>query len=252
MGLILLIVIIGYVFLARFIVKKVYEQTEKKLVKNVALAIFVLIPTWDVMLGYPIYTYLCIFESGAKIYKTVDNIDGFYMGEDYSTYSNMPPLPYEGYNFIEYKKKKNQKSKNYYRVSWVDANNTNECIQIGNASSEYNLNLYKQGKCIVEKEIAESEVSELWSLKKEVDHYMFFYLNIYRVHFVIENRKNHKKYFTVTDYFVDKSWMTALNIVSGNKHKQNCFEKNIYSTSSGFEISDKFILETLKTKKEER
>lgn len=79
-GLSILAVIFGYIFLSKFIVTKVYKAYGVKKA-NIALAIMILIPTWDVILGFPIYAYLCMTQSGTKIYKTVDNVEGFYIGD---------------------------------------------------------------------------------------------------------------------------------------------------------------------------
>ncbi|MDD5372566.1 MAG: hypothetical protein PHO62_03965 [Sulfurimonas sp.] len=159
-GIIVIGVIVGYILLSKFIVTKVLQSHGLKKA-NIALAIMILIPTWDVILGFPVYAYLCAFESGIKIYKSVDNVEGFYVGKwSKDGYGNVPPLPYEGYRYIDYQEVKNNKpTGKYFRTSWVDTNKTQECIQIGNASSEYHLNLYKQGKCIVKEEIDENEVS---------------------------------------------------------------------------------------------
>ncbi len=160
-GLGILVVIVSYVWLSKTIVNKVYMATKSLIKKRIAIAIFILIPSWDIIIGYPIYKYLCMTQVGVKIYKNVDNVEGFYVGEDLSTYGNIPPLPYRGYRYIDYKNRTtNAEPYKYYRVSWVDANTTQECIQIGNASSEYNLNLYKRGKCIIKEEIKESEMSQ--------------------------------------------------------------------------------------------
>ena len=156
----IILLVFAYIALSIVIVSKVYKKYATKKSKYIAIAIMVLIPTWDIVLGYPIYKLLCWTSAGVHIYKTVDNVEGFYVGKDSGRYSKIPPLPYKGYTFIEYKRKQESKEPyRYYRISWVDANMTENCIQIGNASSKYNLNFYKQGKCIVKKEIPESEVS---------------------------------------------------------------------------------------------
>ena len=81
-GLMVVGVIVGYIFLAKFIVTKVYEKTKSLKKKYIALAIVILIPTWDAILGLPIYLYLCKYHAGVKIYQTVDNVEGFYVGEE--------------------------------------------------------------------------------------------------------------------------------------------------------------------------
>ena len=224
-GLIILAVIFGYIFFAKIIVDSVYESYGTKKAKNIALAIMILIPTWDIILGYPIYKYLCWTKAGVHIYKTIDNVEGFYVGEDIGTYSKVPPLPYKSYNFIEYKKrKKYDKPYKYYKVFWVDANTTKNCINIGNASNYYNLDLYKHGKCIVKKEIPKSEVTALWEIsKKEIHDYHLLYLKITSVYVEVIDPRTKDKYFTVKDYMVDKSWITgALNPVSESKDRYYC------------------------------
>lgn len=241
---------IAILFIALWLLPKVIKIRH---IKRVIFIVWFLIPTWDVIIGYPIYKFLCATQAGVKIYKTVDNVEGFYVGEwSKDGYRKVPPLPYQGYKFLDYKEvEKNKPTGKYFRTSWVDANTTQECIQIGSFDKERYSDVLGQGKCLVKEEIAESEVSELWSQKRKVEHYLLFYLNIYSVEITIEDRKNHEKYFIVQDYFVDDSWVTgALNFVSGNKFKSNCFEDIIVSTSSGFIISDKFVLETLQPKGE--
>jgi hypothetical protein len=44
-----------------------------------------LIPTWDIVLGYPIYKFLCWKDAGVHVYKTVGNVEGFYVGEEIKT-----------------------------------------------------------------------------------------------------------------------------------------------------------------------
>lgn len=119
-GLLILLIGVGYYYLSKFIIKNTYEKYGTKKAKYIATAIMVLIPTWDIVLGYPIYAFLCLSNSGVKIYQSVDNVEGFYVGEEYGTYSKIPPLPYHGYRFIDYKKRKNSKEPyKYYRVSTI-------------------------------------------------------------------------------------------------------------------------------------
>lgn len=168
-GLMVVGVIVGYVLLSKFIVTKVLQEHGLKKA-NIALAIMILIPTWDVILGAPIYAYLCLFESGVKIYKTVDNVEGFYVGEKDAQYE--PHEPYKGYKYIEYQEVKHQKSTGkYYRSYWVnfweDTNASKNCVP-PRRDDDY-AKAVKKGHCIVKEEIAEKEVSR-WGekFKKEL------------------------------------------------------------------------------------
>ncbi len=153
-------VLFAYIFLAKFIINKTHTIYKTKKAKNIALAIMILIPTWDVILGFPIYAYLCMFESGTKIYKTVDNVEGFYVGEKDSKFE--PHEPYKGYKYIDYREMNHYKpTGKYYRSYWIDSNTSEICIKPRYPDSPYNeyTKAYKSGKCIVKKEINESEVS---------------------------------------------------------------------------------------------
>lgn len=152
-GLIILGVIALYWWLARTVINKVYTKTQSLTKKRIAIAIFILIPTWDVILGFPIYAYLCMTQSGTKIYKTVDNVEGFYVGEqDNSSLIE----PYTGYLFIDYKEKNSGK---YYRNYWLDNNTSELCIPVGIYRYSPYAEAVARGKCIAKKEIKESEVS---------------------------------------------------------------------------------------------
>jgi hypothetical protein len=115
-------------------------------------------------LGFPIYDSLCTFESGTKIYKTVDNVEGFYVGE--KRVGSEPIEPYEGYKFVDYQEVKNSKSTGkYYRSYWVDyfkdREIANMCVYpLHPKYTHYPYTKsFNSGKCIVKEEIAESEVS---------------------------------------------------------------------------------------------
>lgn len=83
-GLAMLIIVAAYVLFARFVTKRM--PTRK--LKWVAVALFVLIPTGDTAVGYVYFRTLCATEAGNKIYKTAENVDGFYgtSGDAYFKY----------------------------------------------------------------------------------------------------------------------------------------------------------------------
>lgn len=80
-GLVMLSIVAAYVLLTRFIAKHMPSQTWKWTV----VALFVLIPAGDTAVGYVYFRYLCATESGNRIYKTAENVEGFYgsVSEDY-------------------------------------------------------------------------------------------------------------------------------------------------------------------------
>jgi len=167
-GLMIVGVISGYILISKFIVTKTLKLYGAKRA-NIALAIMILIPTWDVILGFPIYAYLCLFKSGVKIYKTVDDVEGFYVGE--RSIKHEPIEPYKGYKFIDYKETKYQEpTGKYYRSYWVDYFKDKDMAKLcvhppypKNKEHRY-TKAFNSGKCIVKEEITEEEVSR-WEVK---------------------------------------------------------------------------------------
>jgi hypothetical protein len=72
MGFGILLGLVAYYFLARAVAKAVEKKTGSKKAKYAAIAVFVLIPTWDILPGWLYFQYLCQMEGGQKIYKTVE------------------------------------------------------------------------------------------------------------------------------------------------------------------------------------
>ena len=100
-GLLMIITIVIYILISIFIIQMVYKKFNTKKSKYIATVIMILIPTWDVIIGYPIYKLLCWNSAGIHIYKTVDNVEGFYVGEKNIAYE--PHEAYDGYKYIDYK-----------------------------------------------------------------------------------------------------------------------------------------------------
>lgn len=150
-----------YWWLASTIVGKVFAKTQSLSKKRIALAIFILIPIWDIILGFPIYAYLCMTQSGVKIYKTVDNVEGFYVGESEGiSIANQLTAKDQSYHFIDYKDKANGK---YYKSYWIENNTSENCISYGEYKYADYAEAFRHGRCVTKEEIHESEVSR-WEL----------------------------------------------------------------------------------------
>lgn len=72
MGFFVLLGLIAYVVLAKFIVKTIGKYSESRAAKYGAIAVFVLIPTWDIVPGHLYHEYLCNAEGGVKVFKIVE------------------------------------------------------------------------------------------------------------------------------------------------------------------------------------
>lgn len=213
-GLIVVAIIVGYILLSKFIVTKVLQSYGLKKA-NIALAIMLLIPTWDVILGFPVYAYLCMFESGVKIYKSVDNVEGFYVGE--KSIGSEPIEPYKGYRYVDYQEVKNNKpTGKYYRSYWVDYFKNQEMANIcvyppyPNSSRPY-TQAFKSGKCITKEEIAESEVSRWeYDTNRNIHKVVVPIVKIEKTVVAIRDRNQNQNIAENIRYNIDQNWVIGI------------------------------------------
>jgi hypothetical protein len=71
-GLSILVALVVYVYLAKVAVAFVGKRTNGKLPRYATIAVFVLIPTWDIIPGHFYFNYLCGKEAGTRVLKTVE------------------------------------------------------------------------------------------------------------------------------------------------------------------------------------
>ncbi len=241
-GLSILVVIVLYWWLAKTVVNKVYANTQSLTKKRIAITIFILIPTWDVILGFPIYAYLCITKAGVYIYKTVDNVEGFYIGEqsnDVSVANNLLDV-YNKYHFIDYKYKNNGK---YYRAYWVDNNISANCIDYGKYKYSVYAEAFRHGRCVVSDEIKENEVSR-WEIGQQVNDETIIIPNyITRWTARIIDNNSHKPLAELVNYYYGEGWVAiAFSSVAQYARWTHCSLQKSYNS---------MLLETLKPKKGE-
>lgn len=79
MGVFIFLGLAAYALLAKFIVCAIGKHTRSKAAKYVAIGVFVLIPTWDIVPGYLYFSYLCEKEAGAKVLKTVEVEEEYFL-----------------------------------------------------------------------------------------------------------------------------------------------------------------------------
>lgn len=227
-----------YWWLASTVINKVYTRTQSLTKKRIAIAIFILIPTWDIILGFPIYAYLCTTQSGAKIYKTVDNVEGFYIGEQSKDYE--PQVPYKGYRYIDYKE---QESGKYYRSYRLDTNISDLCVPVGIHRFSPYAEAFSRGKCIAKEEIKENEVSRWeYDTNKNTEKIIVPIIKIKETVIAIRDRKQDKNIAENRSYRMDQNWVIGF----GN---ENISSRGVFAYCGG----DKDMLEkTLKNKLEGR
>lgn len=77
---IVLIIVVVYVLLAVFAVWFLRRHTERKLYRRLAVACVVLLPIWDVVLGYLVYYPACMFIPKVATYETAETEGIYYEG----------------------------------------------------------------------------------------------------------------------------------------------------------------------------
>ena len=242
-GLLILVIGVGYYYLSKFIIKSTYKKYGTKKAKYIATAIMVLIPTWDIVLGYPIYAYLCLTKAGVHIYKTVDNVEGFYVGEKDAQYE--PYEPYKGYKYIEYQEVRHQKpTGKYYRSYWVnfweDTKYSQLCVPPHRDNDDY-AKAVKSGHCIVKEEIDEGDVSR-WEIGQQVNYETIVIPNyITRWTARIMDKRSQQSLAELINYDYGEGWVAiTFSSVAQYSRWSNCTLKKNY---------EEMLEETLKPKK---
>ncbi|MGE3154320.1 MAG: hypothetical protein AB7G48_16325 [Nitrospiraceae bacterium] len=68
-----------YVGLARYMAQRMEVRTQSKLGKYATIAMFVLIPTWDIIPGRLYHQYICQKEGGVEVFKTIEVDKTYFM-----------------------------------------------------------------------------------------------------------------------------------------------------------------------------
>lgn len=76
-----LIAIVVYIVIAVVFVYFVRRRTNKKIYLLLAIAFVILLPTWDVVLGYPVYYLSCMLVQKTEIYETAETEGIYYEGD---------------------------------------------------------------------------------------------------------------------------------------------------------------------------
>jgi hypothetical protein len=259
MGLIILAVIAIYAFLASSIVRYVYTKTGNNKKRYLVIAIAILLPFWDMILHYPVYWILSSTVPEVERYKPYEKVEGFY--EDYipggnvaynmflhKTFENKYSIYFEEDD--KYNKKERRWDKKYYKAFWLNNSNSPTCfpLQPSTVEGKY-IELINNNWCISVEEIDESQMTKYWELNtKEVFHLPIFYLNIYIVDFFVSDRHTGEPFLRYRDVFVDRSWLTAINFVSGRKSVKSGTKFTYGSSGGGFHFPDYNIIKILDSK----
>lgn len=72
MGLFVLVGFIAYILLAKYMANTIGKYSESNIAKYIAIAAFVLVPTWDSITGWLYFEQLCSTQAEIRVLKTVE------------------------------------------------------------------------------------------------------------------------------------------------------------------------------------
>lgn len=168
------------------------------------------------------YASLCLFQCGSKIYQTVENVEGYYIGEvDKFTYNYL--LSEKDYKFKDFKLKSNGQ---YYRAYWLDNNFSELCIkpdQYNNPRHAY-TSKFNNGQCIAIEQISENNVSQ-WEV---INQYKSTYIPIIQIEYgnarIIKDRQSGKILGKRNYVIWHGGWVNnfVLRLLSGHSSSASC------------------------------
>jgi len=217
--------------------------------KKIYIVIIVIIlPFWDMIINEPIYKLLRSTVPEIERYKPYKKVEGFY--EDFIPSGN---IAFNMFLHNTFEKKYSiyfDKQGEYYKAFWLNNSKSPTCFppQPSTVEEEY-IEYINKNWCISVIQIDKSEMTKYWKLtKKEVFHFPILYLNIYVVDFFVSDRNTGDPFFRLRDVYVDKSWLTALNLKDGKKGIRSG-TKYTYSTKDrNFNFPDYKIIKLLDSK----
>jgi len=90
MALVILFALIIYVVVSIAIIILVTVHTKSKICGVLVAIFFLLLPTWDVLLGKAVYTVACRYVPKVAIYKTVETEGIYYEGMNDDIFQSEP------------------------------------------------------------------------------------------------------------------------------------------------------------------
>jgi len=209
-GIIFLAVLGGYILLARLIMKRMPSRKARYIVA----AIFILIPTWDMIPSWLYLEYLCKTEGGLKIYKTVDNVEGFYIKDADANSVKRQLIP--NYKFQIWGKGQWLDGITYEPNSYlVNPKDTYKFVETGRNGTYYRYYLGNDEK-VIEEKVIEEKVESLSSKYSLEGGWSNEVMNIDKLQYKIIDSETKDVLATLTSYSSYTGWLQrALSPVAG-------------------------------------
>lgn len=230
-GILFLVGIFFYVALSGQVYRYVAKRTDKKLVKIITVFILIFIAVGDNILGETIFYYLCKTSSGKNVYKTVENVEGFYI-ENYEDgpFFLIKFLFENNYKFIEAKTTTNKQdlfteSKGYYRFNLSYPTDENcEAFNLWKSGvMEKKVNFYEEftsrEECISIKKIKniQSKYSIMFNKREKILPFIF----ISRTRTEVKNIATGELMGVANWYSYSGGWVLQL-LFDGVGHTKSC------------------------------
>ena len=113
MGIAYLLILIVYIGLSVGIYKIVMKSTDKKWIKGLMIAFFILLPTYDIIIGNALKFYYCNFTELQKVNRLIERPDGVLLEERQKLYDKEYALNVSE-TYIKFRKLK------YFQVKYID------------------------------------------------------------------------------------------------------------------------------------
>jgi hypothetical protein len=250
MGIVVVAIFLGYCLLTLMIMFITFFKTRSVKKTLLSFIIMFLIPTWDIILGYPVFSFFCTYKSGAYTYKSAAHIEGFYIGVQ-SKWAE-PVHPFDGYKYVDYQSEsKGLGSGNYFRSYWADNNTSELCVSVRHQYGDYGK-AFQEGRCIIKEPLHVTQVSRYFY---DTNNYwkQEYSIPLIRLHRVYGNkiidRSNNEVIAEIKEYKWFFSWIPiVIGYGSPGMMSKNCF----LDRNDNQEIEYQWLREVLKPTNEEK
>lgn len=255
-SLIILTVIIIYIYISISLVKFVCRRTRCRTKRYTAITLIAILPFLDMILHYPVYWVLSSTVPEIERYQPYKKVEGFFV--DFIPNDNVAFVMFlhetlkKKYSIYFEKTgdfiiKNGHREKLYFKAYWINDSNSTACIQpVPSTVKDEYIELIKNNWCIAVDQIEKHEVTRYWKLTtKKIFSLSILHFSISVVDFIVSDRHTDEKIFRLRDFYVDKSWMTVVNIVNGVRERRSGTPYTYTQDGKHFEFPDYKIIKIL-------
>jgi len=198
MGIAYLLMLIVYIALAKGIYSIIVRPTTKVWIKRSLIAFFILLPTYDIIIGNALKFYYCQFTELEKINRTIERPEGILLVDLQNTYDKEYALndPETYIDFLKLKyvqiKRKNDHIRTYISTGeYIDHNDNRRLriVEVDNPSLKPRFSIIKREPIIFpsiigiflfgyETKIIDNQTNEVVAWAKGLNHQKYNFITI--------------------------------------------------------------------------